>query len=231
MLLQIKLENFEGPLDLLLHLLEKEKVNIYDINISEVIEKYLELIENAEENNLAVKLEFLIMAAELLEIKSNSLLNKKEKKEKEVELKDRIQEYKKYKEIAILLKEIENEYNVGYRRQGEGKIVTKIENEEFDFSNLTLQRIFDEYKKVIRKNDRETININRTEKYSVEEGSTFLENEFKKSKEIVLSKILNINFSKFKIVTLFLVILEFYKENKIEIKGDSNIILEYKGVK
>ena len=78
--LKVKLENFEGPLDLLLYLIEKDKLNIYDISISELIEKYLELIENAKEDNLNVKIEFLIMAAELLEMKSNLLLNKKGKK-------------------------------------------------------------------------------------------------------------------------------------------------------
>ena len=144
-------------------------------------------------------------------------------------MKDRIQEYKKYKEISILLKEIENEYKIGYRRKGKGKIIKEIENEEIDLSNLTLQRIFDEYKKVMKNNKKEVININISEKYSIEEGICFLESEFQKSKQLKLKGILNIKYSKFKIVTLFLVILEFYKENKIEIKGETNIIIEYKG--
>ena len=66
--IKFKLDNFEGPLDLMLHLVEKKELNINSINISAIIDEYMEYIENAKNDNLAIKTEFLLMASELLEI-------------------------------------------------------------------------------------------------------------------------------------------------------------------
>ena len=72
--LKVKLESFEGPLDLLLHLLEKNKVNIYDIPIVEITEQYMEYIREMQRQDLNIMSEFLVMAATLLDIKSKMLL-------------------------------------------------------------------------------------------------------------------------------------------------------------
>ena len=110
----IKLDNFEGPLDLLCHLIDKNKMNIYDIKISEITDQYLEYINKAEEMNLEVTSEFLIMASTLVYIKSKALLPKQEEAEEELteeELIARIIEYKKYKEITKKLRENYNEFS------------------------------------------------------------------------------------------------------------------------
>lgn len=104
----IKIENFEGPLDLLLALIDKNKMDIYDIRISEIADQYIEFINQAEEMNLEVTSEFLIMASTLLYIKSKGLLPKQVEDEEELteeELIARIIEYKKYKEITAKLRE------------------------------------------------------------------------------------------------------------------------------
>ena len=104
----IKLENFEGPLDLLCHLIDKNKMDIYDINISEIADQYIDYINKMEELNLEITSEFLIMASTLLYLKSKHLLPKVENEEEEIteeELIRRIIEYKKYKEITKKLKE------------------------------------------------------------------------------------------------------------------------------
>ncbi|MCI8353154.1 MAG: segregation/condensation protein A [Clostridia bacterium] len=104
----IKIENFEGPLDLLLALIDKNKMDIYDIRISEIADQYIEFINQAEEMNLEVTSEFLIMASTLLYIKSKGLLPKQVEDEEELteeELIARIIEYKKYKEITSKLRE------------------------------------------------------------------------------------------------------------------------------
>ena len=99
----VKIQVFEGPLDLLLHLIEKNKLNIYDIPIVDITDQYVAYVEQMEEENLDVVSEFLIMAATLIEIKSRMLLPKEEKEEEEdprEELVRRLLEYKVYKYAA-----------------------------------------------------------------------------------------------------------------------------------
>ena len=106
---KIKLENFEGPLDLLCHLIDENKMDIYDISLSEITDQYIEYINMAEKMNLEVTSEFLIMASNLLYIKSKKLLPRQEEEEEmlsEEELIRRIIEYKQYKEITNKFREM-----------------------------------------------------------------------------------------------------------------------------
>ena len=103
----IKIDNFEGPLDLLCHLIDKNKMDIYDIKISEIADQYIEYINAMEEENLEITSEFLIMASTLLFIKSKGHLPSEVESEEELteeQLIERIIEYKKYKEITKKLK-------------------------------------------------------------------------------------------------------------------------------
>lgn len=108
--LQIKVENFEGPLDLLCHLIDKNKMDIYSINLNEITDQYLLYIKQMQKQKLAISSEFLIMASTLLFIKSKGLLpNVGEEEEEEIteeELIRRIIEYKQYKEITASLREL-----------------------------------------------------------------------------------------------------------------------------
>ena len=109
----IKIDNFEGPLDLLCHLIDKNKMDIYDIKISEIADQYIEYINAMEEENLEITSEFLIMASTLLFIKSKGLLPSEVESEEELteeQLIERIIEYKKYKEITKKLKENYSEF-------------------------------------------------------------------------------------------------------------------------
>ena len=106
----VKLQVFEGPLDLLLHLLEKNKVNIYDIPIVEITNQYMEYIAEMKRQDLNVMSEFLVMAATLLDIKSKMLLPKQETVEEEeedprAELVQQLLEYKMYKCMAYELRD------------------------------------------------------------------------------------------------------------------------------
>ena len=108
----IKIDNFEGPIDLLCHLIDKNKMNIYDINLSEITDQYINYLKEQEKLNLEIASEFLVMASTLLYLKSKNLLPKQEDEEEEIteeELIRRIIEYKKFKEISKTLK---NNYNV-----------------------------------------------------------------------------------------------------------------------
>lgn len=107
-----KLERFEGPLDLLLHLIEKNKVNIYDIPIAEITDQYMDYVNHMEERDLDVVSEFLVMAATLLDIKARMLLPKEETPEEEeedprAELVARLLEYKTFRLMSSELKDME----------------------------------------------------------------------------------------------------------------------------
>ena len=97
----IKIDNFEGPIDLLLYLIEKNKMDIYEINLTEITEQYMEYLNKMQELNLEIASEFLVMASTLLYLKSKNLLPKQEEEEEitEEELIRRIVEYKKFKEM------------------------------------------------------------------------------------------------------------------------------------
>ena len=112
--LQYKLESFEGPLDLLLHLIEKNKVNIYDIPIAKITDQYMDYVSHMEEKDLDLVSEFLVMAAELLDIKARMLLPKEENEEEEesdprAELVARLLEYKAFRIRSEELKELEQD--------------------------------------------------------------------------------------------------------------------------
>lgn len=126
---QVKLEVFEGPLDLLLHLIDKEEVDIYDIPIARITGQYLEYLHAMEELDLEITSEFLVMAATLLSIKARMLLPKPQNTEIEQEEEDprdelvaRLVEYKKYKQIAERLRHLEEEF---------GSVFTRPVNREF----------------------------------------------------------------------------------------------------
>ena len=110
MAISVKLEVFEGPLDLLLHLIEKNKVDIYDIPIVEITAQYLEYIQNMETEDMNIMSEFLVMAATLLDIKCKMLLPKEvneegEEEDPRAELVQKLLEYKMYKYMSYELKD------------------------------------------------------------------------------------------------------------------------------
>jgi segregation and condensation protein A len=122
---QIKLEMFEGPFDLLFHLIDKEEVDIYDIPVAKITDQYLAYINTLHTLDLEVASEFLVLAATLIQIKSRMLLPKPPKSEAgeelEVDPRDelvaRLLEYKKYKAVAALLKEREQSQGLTFNRQ------------------------------------------------------------------------------------------------------------------
>ena len=110
-----ELSNFEGPLDLLLHLVKETKMDIYDVNISEIIEKYLEYINSLKDLNIDIASEYLVMAADLIHIKSRKLINTDfdEAQDEETfitseeDLKNKLIEYEKYKKMSETFKDLE----------------------------------------------------------------------------------------------------------------------------
>jgi len=232
----IKIENFEGPLDLLCHLIDKNKMNINDIKINEITEQYIEYINKMEEMNLEVTSEFLVMASTLIYIKSKSLLPKQVDEEKELteeELIQRIIEYKKYKEITKIMQENYNIFSKRYFKAGEiielpkQKIEKKYDKEII--SNL--------YSELINRNI-EKVNVNAknieriaiTENYTVSSKVKQIFKELIKKPRFVFNTLFSIKkCNKNEVVTAFSGLLELTRRNKViatqeEIFGD--IIVE-----
>ena len=221
--IQIKIENFEGPLDLLIHLIEKKKMDINSINISQIIDDYLNYIHNVQkELNLKIKVEFLIMATDLIEIKAYSVLNRDKKFEKIENLEKKIIEYQLFKEISELFSKYENEYNVPHTRTG----TESIENEiiEYDISSLNLDNLFKSLKnlinsKIMKKDnlgERMILNL-EDDNYSTEEAYNEISEIIKEDRRVEFNHLLKNKFSKSRIVTLFLCILDMFKNGEIDI--------------
>lgn len=220
-MIQIKIENFEGPLDLLLHLIEKKKMDINSINVSQIIDDYLNYIHAQKELNLKIKVEFLIMATDLIEIKAYSILNRDKKFEKIENLEKKIIEYQLFKEIFELFSKYENEYNVPYTRTGTESIGSEI---EYDISSLNLDNLFKSLKnlinsKMIKKNnfeERMILNL-EDDNYSTEEAHNEISEIIKGDRKVEFNHLLKNKFSKSRIVTLFLCILDMFKNGEIDI--------------
>lgn len=219
--IQVKIDNFEGPLDLLIHLIEKKQMKITEINISQIIDDYLEIIKLTQKSNLRIKVEFLILATELIEIKAYSILNKEKKVEKEEDLEKRILEYKLFKEISEKFSDNECVYNIPYIRSGSIKIEEALV--EYDISNLNITSLFNSFKNLISNGDKnkDSIVLDLVEDYSMDEANNEIENHLTINKKVSFSKLLNNKFTKVRIVSLFLATLDMFKIGKIDIEVEN----------
>lgn len=229
----ITIDNFDGPLDLLWSLIKKNNVDIYEINLLEVIEQYIQYIKSMKELNLNIAGDYLVMTSELIEIKSKSLLpNYKEDSDTEEDLEakliSRLLEYQAYKELTPKFKELQEERNLIFTKHPEklsNYIEQEIENEQMDMSilvdalNKMLERI--EYDKPI------TTKITNKE-LSVKECSGNIINKLKIKDKLDFVELMEEN-SKDYIVVNFLAILNLVRKQEINIIQDDNfskIIIE-----
>lgn len=222
--LSIKLDNFEGPMELLLHLVEAKEMSIYEIQISKVIDEYLLILSEMKENNIHIKVEFLVMASELLEIKALSILNFNKKLEKEKNLEQKLIDYKVIKYLAKDIEKLENECNLPFKRKG---LDIKLDDyREIDLSKLSLKLVFETYYNVLKESEeKEVMEINIEESYSLTEEMNFIIEKIKIVKELSYDKIFEEAKSRLHLVYIFLAVLELYREKIIEV-SDINIYYE-----
>ncbi|WP_297597351.1 ScpA family protein [uncultured Cetobacterium sp.] len=218
----LKIDNFEGPLDLLLHLIEKKKMKISEIKVSQIIDEYILYIEKAKTDNLNIKVEFLEIASELLEIKAFSILSVEKEVEKEKDLKRRLEDYKIFKEVAYTISEIECEQNISYSR-GEGRKITKNIPKEFDLTTLKLQDIFNSYVKYLPK-EEEFLEIELEKRYSLKEEMDRIKVILYTS-EKKIEEIFGRAENKTHLVYMFLAILDLYRDGLILIEGENGLKL------
>ena len=231
-----KLESFEGPLDLLLHLIEKNKVNIYDIPIAEITDQYLDYVKHMEEESLDVVSEFLVMAATLLDIKARMLLPKEvneEGKEEDprAELVARLLEYKTYKYMSMELKDMElDAEKIFYKSPTVPKEVKEYE-QPVDLDKLldgvTLAKLQQIFQSVMRRQQdkidpvRSTFGTIKKEPVSLEEKIASVMQYARTHRKFSFRTMLTKQKDRTEIVVTFLALLELMKIGKIHLTQEN----------
>lgn len=221
-----KINEFEGPLDLLLHLIKKSNIDIYDISLSDITDQYLEYIHQMKELNLDIASEYLVMATELLEYKSRSLLPKKIEDDKEEEdpkeeLIKRLVDYKKYKEITSEFKKLEDIRSEIYTKTPSN--INEYDEKVINNSGLSVNDLISAFKKFIdRKEYEKPLNTKITTKeLSVSDRIIKIKEILKTKNEVNFIDLFD-KLTKEYVVVTFLSILEMSKNKEIEIKQDNN---------
>lgn len=226
----IKINDFEGPLDLLLHLIKESNINIYDISVDEITSQYLDYINQMEKLDIEVDSIYLVMASELMFMKSKSLLPKvaedvdddcEEELTKEV-LINRLLEYEKYKELTKSLKVLEASRRDIYTKAPSNlNVITedKFVNDT-DLGIDDLVKAFERF--LIRKDMEKPLNTKITNKeYSVRKRKIDIKNYLLKNKCAEFTELFDI-LNKSYIVVTFMSILELAKENEVNLRQDKN---------
>lgn len=244
MAIQVKLDAFEGPLDLLLHLIDKNKVDIYDIPIVEITEQYLEIIRQMETEDMNIMSEFLLMAATLLDIKCQMLLPKEvdengEEEDPRAELVQKLLEYKMYKYMSFELRDKHvDAQKYFYRDQDLPEEVAgyrpPVDYEQL-LGDMNLNKLHDLFKSVVRKQEdkidpiRSTYGNIEKDEVDMDERVLYVENYLKVHKHFSFRDLLEKQTSKINVIVTFLVMLELMKVGKITIYQDDifdDIIIE-----
>lgn len=231
---KVVLESFEGPLDLLLHLVDKSQVDIYDISIAEITDQYIEYLDKAEELDLEITSEFLVMAATLLEMKSKMLLPIEKKEElfddegidPREELILKLLEYKKYKAAAVELKDKEILQSMIFSKPREEiEELTDIPM-QLTIDGIELNTLVNALNTVLKKNKKttETVtfdNITR-DSITIEEGMEYIVAILTLKNRTTFDSIFIDKTTKFEIVVTFLGMLELIKIGRIFVYQEGN---------
>ena len=231
-----KLEHFEGPLDLLLHLIEKNKVSIYDIPIVEITNQYLDYVNHMDQEDLNLVSDFLVMAATLIDIKSRMLLPREEEEEGEeedprTELVHRLLEYKKYKYISQELAELED--SAGMHLFKPATVPPEVARYEppvdLDqlLDGLTLARLQAIFQQVMKRKEdkidrvRSSFGTIKKEPVSLEERIGSVMAYARKHRTFRFRQILEQSTDKLEVVVTFLAVLELMKIGKIHLTQEN----------
>ena len=227
-----KLEHFEGPLDLLLHLIEKNKVSIYDIPIVEITNQYLDYVNHMDKEDLNLVSDFLVMAATLIDIKSRMLLPREEEEESEeedprTELVNRLLEYKKYKYISQELADLEDSAGLHLFKPATvppevARYEPPVDLDEL-LDGLTLARLQSIFHQVMKRKEdkidrvRSSFGTIKKEPISLEERIGSVMDYARKHRTFRFRQILEQGADKLEVVVTFLAILELMKIGKIHL--------------
>ena len=233
--INIRLTDFEGPLDLLLHLIDKNEINIYDIPIAELTDQYMMYVDNHNMNSIS---EFILMAATLLEIKSKMLLPLPQKDEPSAdprqELVERLIEYKRFRQAADLLAARSGIANRVYRKPDSAFInILKLSLEKHSdeivnelLSDINLDKLFDVFESVIKRQELRTDKIRcgfdsvKREIFTIDDKISFIKSLLAISKEIIFREIFSESGSRRELVVTFLALLELIKQKEVRFRQE-----------
>ena len=225
---KVTIDNFDGPLDLLLHLIKEQDIDIYDIKIEDITKQYLDYIKAMKELNLSVASEYLVMASELVEMKSKMLLPKRctdlsdeyEEDPREV-LIEKLLLYKRYKEVTSDFKNLEKERKLILTKNPENLSIYAKEEEKND--SLGIDDLINAFNELLRRKELEkpvATKITRKE-LSVSEKVNKIKNMLKSKKRINFEEIFDEPVVE-EVIISFLSVLEMVKKNEIELSQDCN---------
>lgn len=232
MAISVKLQAFEGPLDLLLHLIEKNKIDIYDIPIVEITEQYLSYIQQMEKEDMNVMSEFLLMAATLLDIKCRMLLPKEimengEEEDPRTELVQKLLEYKMYKYMSFELKDRKESASKFIYKEATLPKEVECFQEPIDYDTLlddiNLNKLHLVFKTIIKRQGERIDPIRsqfgeiEKDEINLDEKSAYIQAYLEQHNSFSFRELLEKQHSKMEIIVVFLVLLEMMKIGQVDI--------------
>lgn len=239
MIYNFTVNDFEGPLDLLLHLIRSSKMDIYDINIETITKQYLDFINNSKEMNMDIAADYLVMAAELIHLKSRTLLHKDDEEELDEyelqstdDLRDRLLEYEQMKEVTSTFKELEDRRSDFFTKLPSDLSEFREEGQIVNPGDVTVDDLVNALKLFLeREKLNKPLNTKVTKReLSVGDRTIQIRNILKTKKKCEFTSLFE-EVSKPYIVVTFLSILNMSKNNELNITQDKNfgsIYLEMK---
>lgn len=236
---RVKLPIFEGPLDLLLFFIKRDELDIYDIPIAKITKQFLEYVQMLQELDLEVAGDFIVMAAELMQIKVKMLLPKSpveaDEEDPRADLVRRLLEYKRYKEVCGFLSNLEDEAVKLFYRTGFHSDVHKIslEDQQMSLKNITMYNLIASFKKVLDNapkkiyHDIELLNV------TIDEQMNYIADVFRKREEITFFELVSHMSEKIRIIVTIIALLEMVKNKVVGLKPanhDDDIIIYKLGI-
>jgi segregation and condensation protein A len=237
MTLEIKIENFEGPFDLLLHLIKKNEMDIYDIKIFDITNQYLQYIEEMTIMDLDITSEFVVYAATLLEIKSKMLLPKAAVDEVSADLENdprkdlvaKLIEYKKFKQIAEYFRSLEEKAGIVFTKKPEIIEESNQASESLDIlKGMSILQLYNLYNELINRYNNK-INKDTTiqreipiDVYKIEDKMAYLIQRITIGNHIYFSSLMSECSSKMEVVVTFLALLELIKLKNVSVMQEDN---------
>lgn len=225
---KIKLQNFEGPLDLLLFFVRKDELNIYDIPISRITKSYLEYLQLMTDLNLDIASEFILMAATLMRIKAKSMLPPDPTEEEEEEMMDpreelsrRLIEYRQFKEASKTLSELDEYWRTVYRRTYFNfDLLPKNEEEAIGLKDISFFDLLTAYKKAMEKKPKPFFHRVERLNVTIEQQTQYIMDFFRDRNCYLFSELCEA-MDKIEIVVTFLALLDLVKKGEIAIRQAS----------
>ncbi|MCR4762580.1 MAG: segregation/condensation protein A [Lachnospiraceae bacterium] len=235
MALEIKLQVFEGPLDLLLHLIDKNKIDIYDIPIFTITEQYLEYIHAMDRADMEVTSEFLVMAATLMEIKCKMLLPREKNEEGEeedprAELVQKLLEYKMYKFMAVELRDrqVDADLSLYRSRMIPKEVADYVPPVDYDavVGDMTLAKLNDIFQNLLKRMDdrvdpiRSTFGRIEKEDVDLDERTRYIRTYVRQNARFSFRELLSRQRTRSEVIVAFLVILEEIKRGEVSVEQE-----------